>query len=396
MKIEQIYPLVNEITSTMIGKQGVLTEDLSNLVDVGTAIQNISDWQNKFVNALVDRIGRTIFVNRPYAGSAPSVMMDSWEYGSILMKISSDLPEATVNESWELTDGASYDPFVYKANKAEAKFFNGLVTFELDKSIIDFQLKNSFSSPTELNAFISMIFNEVEKSMTVKNDGLIMRTINNAIAHTIYSEYGSADLGSKSTNRAVNLLYEYNQANGLSGDDALTAAKAIYTPEFIRFASYRMGLYVDRLARMSVLFNVGGKQRFTPRDMLHIVFLSEFEKAAGVYLYDAANQFNADNLRLPSAETVPYWQGSGTGYDFANTSRINVSIQSGGSQEVDAGGILGVMFDRDALGVCNQNSRVTTQYNAKAEFTNYFYKRDARYFNDLNENFVVFFVADEG
>lgn len=396
MKIEQIYPLVNEITTTMLGTTGVLNEDLSNLVDVGTQIQNLQNWQNKFVSALVDRIGRTIFVNRPYSGSAPSVMMDSWEYGSILMKISSDLPEATVNESWELTDGASYDPFVYRANKAEAKFYNGLVTFELDKSIIDYQLKNSFSSPTELNSFISMIFNEVEKSMTVKNDGLIMRTINNAIAHTVFSAYGAGDPGASSSNRAVNLLYEYNQAQGLSGENALTAEKAIYTPEFIRFASYRMGLYVDRMARMSTLFNVGAKQRFTPRDMLHIVFLSEFEKAAGVYLYDAANQFNAENLRLPTAEVVPFWQGSGTTYGFSDTSRIDVTIQSGGAQEVQLTGILGVMFDRDALGVCNQNSRVTTQYNAKAEFTNYFYKRDARYFNDMNENFVVFYVADEG
>lgn len=395
MKIEQIYPLVNEITTTMIGETGVLTEDLSNLVDVGVAIQNLDDWQNKFVNALVDRIGRTIFVNRPYAGSAPSVMMDSWEFGSILMKISSELPEATINETWELTDGASYDPFVYHANKAEAKFFNGLVTFELDKSIIDRQLKNSFQNAGELNAFISMLFNEVEKSMTIKNDGLVMRTINNAIAHTLYNAHTDGVYGGATATRAVNLLYEYNTANDLSGDDALTAEKAIYTPEFIRFASYRMGLYVDRMSRMSTLFNIGGKQRFTPRDLLHIVFLSEFEKAAGVYLYDAANQFNAENLQLPAAEVVPFWQGSGTDYSFANTSKINVSIPAGGgTKKVETDGILGIMFDRDALGVCNENSRVTTQYNAKAEFTNYFYKRDARYFNDLNENFVVFYVAD--
>lgn len=392
MKIEQIYPLVNEITTSMIGETGVLTEDLSNLVDVGKEIQNLDDWQNKFVNALVDRIGRTIFVNRPYSGSAPSVMMDAWEYGSILMKISSDLPEATINESWELTDGASYDPFVFHSNKAEAKFFNGLVTFELDKSIIDRQLRSSFASATELNAFISMIFNEVEKSMTLKNDGLIMRTINNAIGQTMYNQFNEGDYGAGTGNRAVNLLYIYNQRYGLEGENALTAARAIYTPEFIRFASYQMGLYVDRMARMSTLFNIGGKQRFTPRDMLHIVFLSEFEKAAGVYLYDAANQFNAENLRLPEAEVVPFWQGSGTEYGFENTSRINITIDGG--NQVDASGILGVMFDRDALGVCNQNSRVTTQYNAKAEFTNYFYKRDARYFNDMNENFVVFYIAD--
>lgn len=387
MKIEQVYGLVNPITTEMTGGSAVLSEDLSDVVQVGTAIQNIDGWQNKFVNALVDRIGRTIFVNRPYSGFAPSVMMDSWEYGSILMKIASELPEATENESWELTDGASYDPFVYKANPAEAKFYDGLVTFELDKSILDRQLKSSFSSPTELNAFTSMIFNEVDKSMTIKNQGLVMRTINSLIIDTLHDLNSGGSVSGRTGSKAVNLLYMYNQKFSQN----ISAAAAITDQAFLRYASYIMGLYVDRLKTMSVLFNLGGKQRFTPSDMLHVVMLSEFRQAAGVYLYDAANNFNTENLKFPNAETVPFWQGSGTDFAFSSTSKVYGKSGSGNSMELT--GILAVMFDRDALGVCNQNSRVTTQHNPKGEFTNYFYKRDARYFTDTNENFVVFYVA---
>lgn len=387
MEIKQIYDLVNPIAKEITGETDLVQEDLQNVVDVGKAIQNFDGWQNKFVNALIDRIGRTIFVNRPYSGSAPRVMMDAWEFGSILMKISSDLPEATVNESWELTDGASYDPFVYKANKAEAKFYNGLVTFEMDKSILDRQLRSSFEDATQLNAFISMIFNEVDKAMTIRNDGLIMRTINSMIADTLYDFNSAGTYNTSSGTKAVNLLYLYNHKYGTS----LSAAQAITNADFLRFASYKMGLYEKRLSKMSTLFNIGGKQRFTPSDMLHIVYLDEFKQAAGTYLYDAANQFNSESLKFPEAESVPFWQGSGLGYDFADTSKI--TVKSGAGHTVTASGILGVMFDRDALGVCNQNSRVTTQYNAKAEFTNYFYKRDARYFTDNNENFVLFFVA---
>lgn len=387
MEIKQIYDLVNPITEEITGESDLLKEDLSGVVQVGQSIQNFDGWQNKFVNALIDRIGRTVFVNRPYAGSAPSVMMDAWEFGSILMKIASELPEATINESWELEDGASYDPFVYKASKANAKFYNNLVTYELDKSILDRQLKSSFEDATQLNAFLSMLFNEVDKSMTVKNDALVMRTINNMTAETLYDLDSAGSFSSKTGTRAVNLLYLYNQKFGTN----LTAAAAITTPEFLRYASYIMGLYVGRLSKMSTLFNLGGKQRFTPSDLLHIIYLDEFKQAAGTYLYDAANQFNSEELKFPQAETVPFWQGSGQGYAFSDTSKIHV--KNGFGHDMEASGILGIMFDRDALGVCNQNSRVTTQYNAKAEFTNYFYKRDARYFNDSNENFVVFFVA---
>ena len=388
MTISQVYELVNAATLSVLGENAVLAEDLSNVVDIGREIQNLDDGYNKFVSSLVDHIGKVVFVNRPYSGSAPSVMMDSWEYGSIMEKISSEMPNATINESWELEDGASYDPFVYHGTKADVKFYNKMVTFEVDKSIMDRQLRESFSNATQLNAFISMIFNEVDKALTIKNDALVMRTINNAIGETFYdlNHSGSYTTGG---NKAVNLLEIYNSR--FSPTTPLSAADAIYTPDFIRFASYHMGLYVDRLGRMSTLFNVGGKPRFTPRDSLHTIFLSEFDKAAGVYLYDAANQFNSESLKLPNAETVPFWQGSGTDYGFSSTSAINITTGSG--HAVSATGILGVMFDRDALGVANFNSRVTTQYNAKAEFTNYFYKRDARYFNDMNENFIVFYVA---
>ena len=123
--------------------------------------------------------------------------------------------------------------------------------------------------------------------------------------------------------------------------------------------------------------------------MLHVVMLSDFRNAADIYLQ--SDTFHEAYTALPNAETVPYWQGSGTDFTFDNVSKINVTTT--GNHNVEAGGILAVMFDRDALGVSNLSRRVTTNYNAKAEFWNNFYKFDAGYFNDQNENFLVFFVA---
>lgn len=384
MEINQVYQFVNAATNAAIGTTAVLAEDLSNVVDVGTAIFNASAF-DAYVKSLVNHIGKVVFVNRAYRGSAPSVMMEAWEYGSVCEKITSEMPVATENESWNLEDGVSYDPNVFHKPVVEAKFFNKMVTFEIDRSITERQVKQSFSSASQLNAFVSMLFNEVEKSLTVKNDALIMRTITNMIGETVYDAFkGSAITGAGNT-RAVNLLALYNAQYSKS----LTAAQAIIDPDFIRFAAYKMGLYTSRLARMSTLFNVGGKQRFTPKDLLHVVMLSEFATAADVFLQSST--FHDNYTRLTNAEQVPYWQGTGTDYGFSSTGLVNVTTASGNTQQVS--GVLAVMFDRDALGVMNTNSRVTTNYNAKAEFTNYFYKRDARYFNDLNENFVVFYVA---
>lgn len=396
MEVEKIYTLINKVSDEVLGRTDIVAEDLTGIVDLGKEVFNQSAVDN-YVKSLVNHIGKVIFVNRPYAGKVPSVLMDAWEFGSVLEKISADVPEAEENDTWNLTDGTSYDQDVFHKPTVTAKFFNSKVTFEVPVSITERQVKESFSNAAQLNGFISMIYAAVEKSMTIKADALIMRTINNMIAETVLADaqlFGAeaagdmtgANLANASTARCVNLLKLYNGKTG--AETPLTAAKAITDPDFIRFASYVMGTYADRLQSISTVFNVGGKERFTPKDMLHVVLLSDFAKAAQTYLY--SDTFNRGDVLLPQAETVPFWQGSGHNYEFASTGNIN--IKESGGKSVEISGVLGVMFDRDALGVCNLDRRVTTNYNAKAEFFNNYYKFDAGYFNDTNENFVVFFI----
>jgi hypothetical protein len=318
--------------------------------------------------------------------------MDAWEYGSILEKIQAEMPEAQQNDSWELNDNYVYEQDRFKKPVVSAKFFNSKTTFETQMSFAERQVKSAFESVGQLNAFFSMIDTAIYNGQTVKTDGLIMRVINNAIANTINAEFsGGSGYAASSGVRAVNLLYLYNQAH--SGATISTLAKAMTTPEFIRFAAYTMSLYQDRMRKLSTLFNIGGKARFTPADRLHFIMLNDFAKAADIY--NQSDTFHEQFTRLPNAETVPYWQGSGTGYGLDSISNINVTVnaESGSTATINATGIIGVMFDRDALGVCNQDRRVTTHYNARAEFFNNWYKVDAQYFNDFNENCVVFYAA---
>lgn len=394
MDVNQIYNLVNTVSSEVLGKTDLVREDLTGLVDLGNEVFNQKAVDN-YVKSLVNHIGKVVFVNRPYSGKVPSVLMDAWEFGSVLEKISADVPKAEENDTWNLKDGIEYRQDVFHKPTVSAKFFNSKVTFEVPVSITERQVKESFSSAEQLNGFLSMIYSAVEKSMTIKTDALIMRTINNMIAETLDADktaFGfvpstneTVNYAIGSTVRCVNLLKLYKDKTGAQ----LTANAAVTTPDFIRFAAYVMGLYADRLQTISTLFNVGGKERFTPKDVLHTVLLSDFAAAAKAYLY--ADTFHSENVLLPQAETVASWQATGTDYAFDNVSKIDVKSASGAS--ISVSGVLGVMFDRDALGVTNLDKRVTTNYNAKAEFFNNYFKFDAGYFNDTNENFVVFFVA---
>lgn len=378
MEVKQIYEITNTVTKECLGDSVVVAEDLKNIVDIGVAAESISGM-DKYVKSLIDHIGKVYFVNRAYSGTAPSVMMDGWEYGAILQKVTYDtLPEATENESWDLVDGATYDPNKFTQPKVSSKFFSKRTTFEIPMSFAERQVKSAFDSVGQLNAFFSMIHNSIDKSMTIKTDALISRTINNMIAETIKA--GGA--------RAVNLLPLYKAR--YPEDTKTNASNCIYNPEFIRFAALMFKLYSDRLVKISKLFNIGGHDRFTAKDLQHIVMLAEFQSSADVYLQ--SDTFHNEFTALPKAETVPFWQGSGNDFAFASTSKINVSTASGNAVVQD--GILGIIFDRDALGVSNLDRRVTANYNGKGEFFNNWYKADAGYFNDMNENFIVFYVAD--
>lgn len=399
MKVNQIYELVNQTTKEVLGEEAIVAQDLSNIVDIGEAVFGTNKVDN-YVKSLVDHIGRVIFVNRPYTGSAPSVLKTAWEFGSVLEKIQCAMPEAKENQSWELTDGAEYSPNVFYKPQVSAKFFNSKTTFEIDLSFTQLQVKESFSNAEQLNAFLSMLYNSVEKAFAVKFDNLIMSTINNATAQTLNAEFPEVTDGNYSAVsgvKAVNLLKNYNGARGTT----LTVETALADKEFLRYASGEIRKYVARIARMSTLFNVGGKARFTPKDRLHLVFLNDFLVDMETVLQ--SDTFHKELVALPNGlETVPYWQGvkgaTGEAYDLEAIGKIQVNINSGtattGTEIALAkGAILGVMFDDDALGVSNLDKRVTTNYNPKAEFYTNFYKMDAGFFNDLDENFVVFFIA---
>lgn len=378
MKVSQVYELVNSATKEYLGETAVLNEDLSNTVDFGSALFDATTVDN-YVKTLVDRIGKVIFVNRPYSGYAPKVLMDSWEFGSVLQKVNAKLLEATENESWELVDGQTYEQQQFYKPEVEVKFYNSKVTFEIPVSITERQVKESFTSASDLNAFVSMIYNAVDTSMTIRIDKLVMDTIDAAIAEVISK--GTTGL------TKINLLELYNAKAGTT----LTAEEAISDPDFLRYASLQMKLTAERMSAISTLFNLGKKPRFTSADRRHVVMLNEFKEGAATYLYDANGQFNTSNIKLIDAETVPFWQGSGTDYGFASTSKIDVKLQDGST--VSQSGILACIFDRDAIAVCNQDRRVTSAYNAKGEFFNNWYKFDCEYLVDTNENIVVFYVA---
>ena len=388
MKPERVFQYLNDAIKNVMGENATLvTEDFKNIIDVGQSLQN-ADKLDPFYRAIHDTLVRNIYVNRPYEGSLPTIFRDSWEWGSIIGKVQADLLDATTNESWELVNGSSIDPFVINLPHVEQKFFNKGVTFEIDVTKPEEQVKGAFASLDSMNNFMSMIETQVRNSMELRLEKLVFATIDNMIAVTIDT---NADA------RCVHLLTLYQAAHpNDAGIQALTSADAYEDAGFLRYACKVMSLYPSRLSRYSVLFNEGGKARHTPREKLHVVVHTDFAKTIETNLQSTT--YHENLVTLPLYEEVPYWQGSGDDYALSNTESIDVTAVkpdgNGGetTASVTEDNIVAIMFDHDALGILKPERKVKTAYNGKGEYFNDFHKWTARYFNDFDENFVVFLV----
>lgn len=398
MKIKQLAEVLNGTLSTtgiinqVTGKAVVVKEDLSDIVDIGKDVRNFTGQSStnfdSFMRNLIDQVGKIMFVDRTYTSQAPDILKDGWEYGSILQKVRCEVPEARDNATWDLFnypkagEEAYPDPFELSKPSAQAKFFNSKATYEVPITLTDVQLRESFQSASQFGSFIAMIENRIRMKMTLCNDGLIMATIANLIGQNL------------NAGRGINLLSAYNTATG----STLTAAKALTDKEFLRFAAATIGKYKKYLAVASTAYNDGSYLTFTPADRLKFIANTEFAKALDAYLY--SDTYNEEFVKLDGYSEVAFWQGtSGTNAgDEAGRLKIDVEVADstaqGGKKEVTQDGILAVMFDDEAAAVCNQNFRVTSQYNGRGEYTNYFYKWDAMYMNDTQENNVVFYIAD--
>ena len=396
MKVSQIADVLNyAIEREVTGEVDLIQEDLKNIVDIGKVVTDsltAAGNTNNFVSTLIDRIGRVKYVDRTYATQAPNILKDSYEYGSILMKVRAEVPDFQENSSWKLGlfDGAgiadqkALDPFVISAPNAISKVYNSKITYEAPITISDLMLKQAFTSASEMGRFIAMIENRIQLKMTLSTDALIMRTINNLIGLKI-----------NNGKNVVNLLAEYNA--GVAAQDALTPAQALRSIEFLRFATKTISLYKDYLKTASVKYNDSDNYiTFTPSDRLKFVALSEFAKDMETYLY--SDTYHNEFVKMDGYSTVPFWQSQGSSDDdFMVRSSIDIVANDGTTEGVQVvqSGIVAVMFDEEAAAVVNENYRITSQYNPRGEYTNYFYKWDAGYMNDTYENCIVFVIAED-
>ncbi len=384
MEIKQVKDFINSIARQAYGDTAVVATDLTGLIAMGNSVLSSATNTDAFLNVLIDRVGRVIISMRAYHGDRGDIVMNTFDYGCIMQKITVQPMDAVDAPQWDLTAGTSVDQYIVTKPIVKQKLFTGLTAWEIDITIPDYQLRTAFTSYEQMAAFIDAIFMAINNSLELQLERYSEMAIANFIAEKIYAQTQSA---TQNGLHVVHLLQKYNTETGAS----LTAAAALRDADFYKYASRQINLFVMRMSRMSKLFNTDGYARFTPRDDLRITMLADFVSGADSYLN--ADTFHDDLVKLPLYREIPYWQGSGQEYGFGETSMIDITTSEGHSVKQD--GVVCLINDREAIGMTMDNRRVrSSPPNGRGEYTNYFYKADIQYYNDMSENGLVFTVTD--
>ena len=376
--VKQIYSILNDVAKQSLGTEAIAVVDTQSFISLGDKVLKSDTDTENFLSKLTDRIAKTVYSVRNYTGINKNLMREPFDYGVIVQKIHVEMPEAKENNAWKIGEQGytpTYAPVIKPT--VSQKLFNKLSTWEIDVTIPDFMLKTAFLNESSMATFIDAIF-------TAMNNAMVMCADNNA--NLIRANFIGNKIYSAQPTQAINLLSQYNTLTNAN----LTVASCLRDVDFLKWATMQISLWTKRMRVMSKLFNEDSNSKFTSGEYLVLDVLQDFASSTATFLQ--SDTYHKELVALPMYNEVPYWQGSGTSFAFADTSKISVKID--GTNEVTQGGIIAVAYDYNAIGTTINEPRSTTERNNKDEYTNYYNKATIGCFNDLGENGIVFYIAE--
>lgn len=343
---KQIFGIVNEVASQAMGNKTMAVVDNSGLVALGNTVLGSNDTKNNFINALTDRIGRTIVSFRAYHSHFPDFERDSIEWGNILQKLKIGMPDAEEDQSYNLTDGTSVD--MYKINKAKVNqlLFSTETPWQTHITVHLDELEKAFVDYSAMGSFISGMFGEVQNRIELAMENLSIDCVNNYMAEMIKRKV-------QRPSRVINLVTDYNTAMGLATEDALKPQDALNTPAFLEYVVRRINTISSTMEYMtSGMFNDtafagddtqnGIYSRHTPKSEQRMMLYIDLVNSLKTNVNSKAFNMKEVAIDLPF-KTVPFWQSIKT------PDGINVKPASGGTAIVQTS-VMGILFDREAMG----------------------------------------------
>ena len=377
MKLTQIATLLNQtLVPNFLGEETTISEDLSNVVELGTALADLDgDEVKNFAGDFIVGVARNLFDTRRYSGETYGLMNDAREYGGIIQRVKTKLLGATDSPIWTLESGQDYFDGKYYGVETDVKIYSKDTAFQVKNSIPTEMFKQYFTSADGVREFVAIIESTVDNTITLELNALAKTTLQQLIATV-------------SGDRTVALLTLYNDRAGLSGGDALTASDALHNAPFLRWAAETIVRLRDMLQDYNEKYNDGSVPTFTPADDLRVTLLNEF--ATGLQFNMESDTFNRDLVSVGQYNTINFWQNASTDLLPTLGASAEVKTHVGEGESVTVSNIVGLIYDRYAAGLTARLDKITAQYIANGDYTTYFHHiANSRFIDTRNSALVL-------
>lgn len=386
---KQIYTIVNEVAQQAMGSKVISIVDNAGLIALGNTVLGSDATKNNFINALTDRIGRTIVSFRAYHSHFPDFERDSIEWGNILQKLKIGMPDVEKDDSYDLINGVSVDQYKINRPSVNQLLFTTETPWQTHITVHLDALEKAFVDSNAMGAFISGMFGEVQNRIELAMENLSMDCVNNYIAEVFTSP-------SDTSNRVIKLVTEYKDKTGV--DHTTEPLSALDDEEFLKYVVRRINTISTTMEYMTHgKYNTApdgsiptkAYSRHTPKSEQRMMLFIDLVNALKTNINSKAFNMEQVAIDIPF-QTVPFWQSM----DTPSGIYIKPASGRGESSGVKESLVMGILYDREAMGTFKKKyTSLTTPINAAGKYYNVFYHMITMYYNDLTENAVVFQLA---
>lgn len=389
MTFEQSAAFLTALYEEATGQQPTLqVANTADFTTVGTTL--LQGGLDPIIAGLTQILDRTIFAMRVYNKKFEDITVDEIRFGAVTRKINfidNDLDSA--DERLTLTDGVGVDPFVVKKPKVVQMNYYGATQYQDHITIFRDQLDSALRDAGEFGRWLSALMTHIDNRH---------KQVEEAEARGIIANFITAKATADTAN-AINVLQEYYNETGTTLTPANMFAPANYV-EFTRWLAAYMQTLVDKMGERSLKYhmNITGKEvmRFTDSDNMR-KYLSD-KVVNNIVAVSQSVLYNADKISniVDGAKKMTFWQNIDNPYSvqatpaYLNTTTGNIDV-AGSPVQVD--NIIGVLFDRDALGMVKRSTwSAASEFNPAGGFYNLYWHWTQTTWNSFDENFVLLYA----
>lgn len=398
---------LNDTAIVELGEKLELTEDGD--FEVGSPADIV-------FKAFLGRLAKINIDAREYVASLPKLFVDPINWGIMTENVMIGLSDVMIDEMWN-PDGyvpwnTSADPatptvypgieegkriaaveFGFYRPTITAKIYNKAKAIMVALTTMRDQLFTAFKGVDELNKFLAGLYNSVNNTIQLKAEIYAKMTVSTGVGRAIVN------------GNAIDLRQAYIDETGNAAAATVPTDELLNTPDFQRFWMQTVAKTKEYIKDYTALFNNGENATFASEPNTILLTDAVYDAKFGV----RANTYNEELLGIGEFDKINMWQAAVSAtntkkYNIENAGRIVYSKQTAidigllpsDTQETSykTPVIIGVTYDRLAMGITIDKKKVTTQYSASRDTVNSFYHALANYVVNDNYPIVAYYISD--